>query len=50
MAVRSGSGPVRLGYYRVEVDNDTWTIPMKYRDLKPIGIGGFSTVWLVMSH
>ena len=38
---------VKQGYYRIEVDNDTWTVPERYKDFIPIGIGGFSTVWLV---
>ena len=43
----SSKGPVKPCFYRMELDKDTWTVPDRYKDFVPIGIGGFSTVWLV---
>ena len=39
------SEKVQEGYYRQDLNRDTWIVKDKYQDMTPIGIGGFSTVW-----
>ncbi len=38
--------PVRAGFYRIDLNRDTWIVRERYQDMAPIGYGGFSTVWL----
>lgn len=39
------STSMKPGYYSIELaNNDTWTVPQRYKDFMPIGSGGFSTV------
>jgi p38 MAP kinase len=35
---------IKEGYYRQDLNRDTWTVKDRYQDMTPIGIGGFSTV------
>ena len=38
--------PLRVGYHEVEVvGGGEWMVPEKYRELRPLGIGTFGTVW-----
>lgn len=37
--------PLKPGFYRQDINRDTWIVKERYQDMSPIGIGGFSTVW-----
>ena len=39
------SKPLKPGFYRQDINRDTWVVKERYQDMSPIGIGGFSTVW-----
>ncbi|XP_019864495.1 PREDICTED: mitogen-activated protein kinase 14-like isoform X2 [Amphimedon queenslandica] len=36
--------PLKPGFYRQDINRDTWIVKERYQDMSPIGIGGFSTV------
>ena len=35
-------------FYVVEFVGCKWEVPVRYRDLSPLGVGGFGEVWLVL--
>ena len=36
----------RTGFYEADIAGGAeWTVPDRYRDLRPLGIGTFGTVW-----
>lgn len=44
MASPRSPKPQKPGYYRVDLNRDTWIVRERYQDMVPIGYGGFSTV------
>lgn len=40
-----GKDPVRSGFHRVEIQETTWDVPVRYSALRAIGSGAYGTVW-----
>lgn len=41
----SDEGPLKEGFYRVELNKTLWEVPTKYTELTPIGTGAYGSVW-----
>ena len=43
------SAKLKPGFYHVEFQDTIWEVPLRYQDLRAIGIGAFGSVWLKWS-
>ena len=41
------TGPMKAGFYELELCATRWCIPTYYQDLHPIGMGAYGQVWYV---